>query len=105
MTIGKNADNTSGEGERAVVPPEIRRWNWGAFPLHWIWGIGNDTYIALLTLIPLVNRDVLRARREGKRMGMAKQALARRRAFPPRAAQLGDCRGDLSGSASSDFLH
>jgi hypothetical protein len=55
MTIDMNADNTSGEGERALVPPEIRRWNWGAFLLHWIWGIGNDTYIALLTLVPLVN--------------------------------------------------
>jgi len=48
-------DNTSGQGEGALVPPEIRRWNWGAFLLNWIWGIGNDTYIALLSLIPLVN--------------------------------------------------
>lgn len=48
-------DNTSGQGERAFVPPEIRRWNWGAFLLNWIWGIGNDTYIALLTMIPLVD--------------------------------------------------
>ena len=48
-------DNTSGQGERAFVPPEIRRWNWGAFLLNWIWGIGNDTYIALLTMIPLVH--------------------------------------------------
>ena len=48
-------DNTSGQGERAFVPPEIRRWNWGAFLLNWIWGIGNHTYIALLTMIPLVN--------------------------------------------------
>jgi hypothetical protein len=35
-----------------VVPAEIDRWNWGAFLLNWIWGIGNHTYIALLTLIP-----------------------------------------------------
>jgi len=48
-------DNTSGQGKGAFVPPEVRRWNWGAFLLHWIWGIGNDTYIALLSLIPLVN--------------------------------------------------
>jgi hypothetical protein len=41
-------DNTSGQGERAHVPAEIDRWNWGAFLLNWIWGIGNDTYIALL---------------------------------------------------------
>ena len=36
-----------------TVPPEIKRWNWGAFLLNWIWGIGNNTYIALLTFIPL----------------------------------------------------
>src|SRR5689334_653026 len=48
-------DNTSGRGERAIVPPEIQRWNWGAFLLNWIWGIGNDTYIALLMFVPLVN--------------------------------------------------
>src|ERR1700721_1826713 len=48
-------DNTSGEGERAIVPPEIRRWSWGAFLLNWIWGIGNDTYIALLCFVPLAN--------------------------------------------------
>jgi hypothetical protein len=36
-----------------TVPAEIDRWNWGAFLLNWIWGIGNNTYIALLTFIPL----------------------------------------------------
>ena len=36
------------------VPAEIDRWNWGAFLLNWIWGVGNNTFIALLTLIPLV---------------------------------------------------
>ncbi len=35
-----------------AVPAEIDRWNWGAFLLNWIWGVGNNTYIALLTLIP-----------------------------------------------------
>jgi hypothetical protein len=48
-------DNTSGQGERAQVPAEIDRWNWGAFLLNWIWGLGNDTYIALLMFVPLVN--------------------------------------------------
>lgn len=37
------------------IPWEIRGWNWGAFGLSWIWGLGNDTYIALLALIPIVN--------------------------------------------------
>jgi hypothetical protein len=36
------------------IPPEIDRWNWGAFLLNWIWGVGNNTFIALLSLIPLV---------------------------------------------------
>lgn len=48
-------DNTSGQGVLAVVPPEIDRWNWGAFLLNWIWGIGNNTFIALLMFVPLVN--------------------------------------------------
>jgi hypothetical protein len=35
-----------------TIPAEIDRWNWGAFFLNWIWGIGNNTYVALLALIP-----------------------------------------------------
>src|SRR5690348_2738425 len=48
-------DNTSGLGERAIVPPEIRGWNWGAFLLNWIWGAANGVYIAFLMFVPLVN--------------------------------------------------
>jgi hypothetical protein len=36
------------------MPPELDRWNWGAFLLNWIWGIGNNVFIALLTFVPLV---------------------------------------------------
>ncbi len=43
--------NTSGQGEAAVIPPEIQGWNWGAFWLSWIWGIGNNVMIALLAFI------------------------------------------------------
>jgi hypothetical protein len=39
----------------AELPPEYDRWNWGAFLLNWIWGIGNSTYIALLVFVPVVN--------------------------------------------------
>jgi hypothetical protein len=35
-----------------TFPPEIDRWNWGAFLLNWIWGVGNNTFIALLCFIP-----------------------------------------------------
>lgn len=45
-------ENTSGQGKFAIVPAEIDRWNWGAFLLNWIWGIGNNTFIALLVFVP-----------------------------------------------------
>jgi len=38
-----------------AAPAAVKRWNWGAFLLSWIWGLGNKTYIALLSLIPVVN--------------------------------------------------
>lgn len=47
--------NTSGAGSMSEVPYEIRGWNWGAFLLNWIWGLGNSSYLALLCLIPVVN--------------------------------------------------
>ncbi len=47
-------ENTSGQGKSAVVPPEIDRWNWGAFLLNWIWAVFNKTWIGLLCLIPYV---------------------------------------------------
>jgi hypothetical protein len=37
------------------VPPEIRKWNWGAFYFGWAWGVGNKAYLALLTLVPCFN--------------------------------------------------
>ncbi|MFG6414577.1 cytochrome c oxidase assembly factor Coa1 family protein [Roseateles sp. DC23W] len=45
-------DNTSGQGPASQVPPEVRRWSWGAFLLSWIWGIGNNTLAALAVFIP-----------------------------------------------------
>ncbi|MEO9340087.1 cytochrome c oxidase assembly factor Coa1 family protein [Mesorhizobium sp. SB112] len=43
----------------AEIPQELDRWNWGAFFLNWIWGIGNSTFIALLAFIPIVNIIVM----------------------------------------------
>lgn len=37
------------------IPPKLDKWNWGAFFLNWIWGIGNSTYIAFLMFVPFVN--------------------------------------------------
>ncbi|MBL4851876.1 MAG: hypothetical protein JKY90_06310 [Gammaproteobacteria bacterium] len=53
--MNQDHSNQSGLGNKSVVPPEIKGWNWGAFLLNWIWGIGNSTYIALLMFVPLVN--------------------------------------------------
>ena len=47
-------ENTSGQGKSAIVPVEIKGWNWGAFLLNWIWAIGNNTWIGLLALIPYI---------------------------------------------------
>jgi len=54
-------ENTSGQGFPAVVPPEIEGWNWGAFFLTWIWGIGNRVWLALIALapVPLVGLAVM----------------------------------------------
>lgn len=46
--------NTSGHGAAATVPAEIDRWSWGALLLNWIWGIGNNTFIALLVFVPFL---------------------------------------------------
>jgi hypothetical protein len=48
-------ENTSGQGATATVPVEVDRWNWEAFLLNWIWGIGNHTFVALLMFVPLIN--------------------------------------------------
>lgn len=48
-------ENTSGHGPAAIVPAEVKRWNWGAFCLGWIWGVGNSCWVALLGLVPIVN--------------------------------------------------
>src|ERR1700753_522418 len=40
--------------DQTVVPAEIDRWNWGAFLLNWVWGIGNNTFVALLTFGPFI---------------------------------------------------
>ncbi|OQB05845.1 MAG: hypothetical protein BWY19_00729 [bacterium ADurb.Bin212] len=34
------------------LPEEVKKWNWGAFLLSWIWGIGNGVWISLIAIIP-----------------------------------------------------
>lgn len=44
---------TSGQGRGAVVPEEIKGWNWGAVMMNWVWGLFNGTFIALaLSALP-----------------------------------------------------
>ncbi len=45
------AANTSGQG--GPVPDEVKNmgWNWGAFWLTWIWGIGNGVWISFVALV------------------------------------------------------
>ena len=40
--------NNSGTGSAAVLPPELRGLNWGAFLMSWIWAIAHSTWIGLL---------------------------------------------------------
>lgn len=45
---------SSGLGTGTAVPAELKGWNWGAFLLTWIWGIGNNVWIALLALLGII---------------------------------------------------
>lgn len=47
--------NTSGQGASSVVPEEVKGWSWAAFLMSWIWGIGNQVWLALLMFVPCVN--------------------------------------------------
>lgn len=44
-----------GNQHEVMTKSQLKRWNWGAFFLNWIWGLGNRTYIALLMFVPVVN--------------------------------------------------
>jgi hypothetical protein len=46
------SENTSGQGESAIVPEEVKGWSWAGFGLTWIWGVFNGVLISLLVLIP-----------------------------------------------------
>lgn len=50
-TTEENTDNS--------IPESIKGWNWGAFFLNGIWGLGNKTYIALLAFVPIINIPVM----------------------------------------------
>jgi hypothetical protein len=39
----------------ATIPSEVRGWNWGAFFLGWVWGIGNNVWKSFLLFVPIFN--------------------------------------------------
>jgi len=41
-------------GRQAVVPQELKGFNWGAFLWSWIWSIAHKTWIGLLSLVPVI---------------------------------------------------
>jgi hypothetical protein len=45
----------SGRGEASTVPPELKRWNWGAFLLNWVWALAHGVWFGLFALIPGVS--------------------------------------------------
>ena len=51
-TTTNDDGNNSGQGTNTPVPDVVaKHFNWGAFLLSWIWGIGNKTYITLLSFV------------------------------------------------------
>jgi hypothetical protein len=50
--FGNEPGNGSGLGARSTLPALADRWNWGAFFLGWIWGLGNRSYLAFLVWVP-----------------------------------------------------
>jgi len=52
LKVGVAPANTSGQGESAIVPEEVKGWSWAGFGLTWIWGVFNGVLISLLALIP-----------------------------------------------------
>ncbi len=52
---GSNLANNSGQGKDSPVLDIVsKKFNWGAFLLSWIWGLGNRTYITLLMFVGVV---------------------------------------------------
>ena len=83
-----------GLGAFSVLPPAARGWNWGAFLFTWIWGLCNGAYVTLwgllLMFVPGGNIAwAIVCGMNGNALGLAGQALDRRRAVPGYTAQVG----------------
>ena len=49
---GQYGQNTSGQGSMVQLPAQLQGLNWGGFFLPFFWGISNNTWLALLCLVP-----------------------------------------------------
>jgi len=54
--VAKQSTNTSSKSSNKELEQDSPRgWNWGAFFLTWIWGLGNNVWVSLLIFVPIVN--------------------------------------------------
>lgn len=44
-----------------TTTPNLKRWNWGAFFLTWIWGLGNRTYLGFIVFLGVIVIATLKA--------------------------------------------
>ena len=48
-------NNMDQNGYSNREPENLNKFNWGAFMLNMIWGIGNKSYLTFLCLVPVLN--------------------------------------------------
>jgi len=69
--------NTSGTDQAPPLEVMQMGWCWGAFGLHWIWGIANQVWVSFLTLVPCVGFGVaIWLGISGHRMAWQKRSFA-----------------------------
>ena len=44
-----------------TTTPNLKRWNWGAFFLTWVWGIGNRTYLGFIVFLVVIAMATIKA--------------------------------------------
>ena len=51
-TTAESSEQPRAKVDFASLPAEMKRWNWGAFFLTFVWGAYHQTYISLLGMLP-----------------------------------------------------
>lgn len=49
--VDQSPVNTSGQGRNAIVPKEIKDWNWGAFLSGWMWGLSHHIWFTIVLIL------------------------------------------------------